>query len=150
MCMGMLFHAMNPVTLYQLYLNINKKLTHIRLFDLYSSCTYCDCMYVCHPDRLAYIHSHIFTINRQQVQNFCYTSCYTLCLAQWYAHCLRMLTKRSKQKKLFAVCVEGIVCLTNMIAEVDTDAYYIYFVRRVLSYVFGGGIFNEFVFNIYA
>ena len=29
----------------------------------------------------------------------------------------------------------GIVCLTHMIAEIDTNAHYIYFVRRILSYV---------------
>ena len=32
----------------------------------------------------------------------------------------------SKQNKLFEVCVKGIVCLTNMIAEIDTDAHYVY------------------------
>ena len=41
----------------------------------------------------------------------------------------------AKQKKLFAVCVKGIVCLTNMIAERDTDAHYVHFVRRILSHV---------------
>jgi len=38
----------------------------------------------------------------------------------------------AKQKKLYDVCVKGIVCLMNMIAEIDTDAH---FVRRILSYV---------------
>ena len=41
----------------------------------------------------------------------------------------------AKQTKLFEVCVKGIVCLTHMIAEIDTDAHYVYFVRRILSYV---------------
>ena len=41
-------------------------------------------------------------------------------------------------------CVKGIVCLTNMIAEIDTDAHYVYCVRRILSYV-AFCIFNEFV-----
>ena len=41
----------------------------------------------------------------------------------------------AKQTKLFEVCVKGIVCLTNMIAEIDTDAYYVYFVGNILSYV---------------
>ena len=39
------------------------------------------------------------------------------------------------QKTLLAVCVIGIVCLTHMIAEIDTNAHYVYFVRRILSYV---------------
>ena len=39
------------------------------------------------------------------------------------------------QKKLLAVCVIGIVSLTHMIAEIDTNAHYVYFVRRILSYV---------------
>ena len=30
----------------------------------------------------------------------------------------------TKQKKLLEVCVKGIVCLTNMIAQIDTDAPY--------------------------
>ena len=50
-------------------------------------------------------------------------------------------------KHLFEACVKGIVCLTNMIAEIDTDAHYVYFVRRILSYV-AFCIFNEFSFNI--
>ena len=37
--------------------------------------------------------------------------------------------------KIFEVCVKGIACLTNMIAEIDTDAHYVYFVRRILSCV---------------
>ena len=41
----------------------------------------------------------------------------------------------AKQKKLFGVCVKGIVCLPNLIAEIDTDTHYVYFVRRILSYV---------------
>ena len=42
----------------------------------------------------------------------------------------------AKQKKLFEVCVKGTVCLTNTIAEIDTAAaHYVYFVRRILSYV---------------
>ena len=41
----------------------------------------------------------------------------------------------AKQKKLFEVSVKGIVCLTNMIAEIDIDAHYVYFVRRILRYV---------------
>ena len=41
----------------------------------------------------------------------------------------------AKQTKLFEVFVKGIVCLTHMIAEIDTDAHYVYFVRRILSYV---------------
>ena len=32
----------------------------------------------------------------------------------------------AKQKKLFKDCVSGIVCLTNMIAEIDTDAQYMF------------------------
>ena len=47
-----------------------------------------------------------------------------------------------KQKKLFEVCVKGIVCLTNMVAEIDTDAHYVYFVR-ILGYI-AFCIFNEF------
>ena len=38
----------------------------------------------------------------------------------------------AKQNKLFEVCVKGIVCLTNMIVEIDTDAHYVYFVRIIL------------------
>ena len=41
----------------------------------------------------------------------------------------------TKQNKLFAVRVKGIVCLPNRIAEIDTDTHYVYFVRRILSYV---------------
>ena len=52
----------------------------------------------------------------------------------------------AKQKRLLEVCLKGIVCLTNMIAEIDTDAHYVYFVRRILSYV-AFCIFNEFSFN---
>ena len=33
----------------------------------------------------------------------------------------------AKQNKLFEVCVKGIVCLTNIIVETDTDAHYVYF-----------------------
>ena len=54
----------------------------------------------------------------------------------------------AKQKEqLFEVCVKGIVCLTNMMAEIDTDAHYVYFVWRILSYV-AFCIFNEYSFNI--
>ena len=53
----------------------------------------------------------------------------------------------TKQNKLFEVCVKGIVCLTNMIAEIVTDAHYVYCVGRILSYV-AFCIFNEFIFNI--
>ncbi len=53
----------------------------------------------------------------------------------------------TKQKELFEVCVKGIICLPNMTAEIDTDAYYVYFVRRILSYV-AFCIFNKFIFNI--
>ena len=53
----------------------------------------------------------------------------------------------AKQNKLVEVCVKGIVCLTNMISEIDTDAHYVYFVRKILSYV-AFCIFNDFVFNI--
>ena len=53
----------------------------------------------------------------------------------------------AKQNKLFVVCVKGIVCLTNMTAEIDPDAHYVYFVRKILSYV-AFYIFNEFSFNI--
>ena len=48
----------------------------------------------------------------------------------------------AKQKKLFAVCVKGIVCLPNLIAEIDTDTHYVYVVGRMLSYV-AVCIFNE-------
>jgi len=51
----------------------------------------------------------------------------------------------AKQNKSFDVCVKDSVCLTNMIA--DTDARYVNFVRRILSYV-AFCIFNEFSFNI--
>ena len=47
----------------------------------------------------------------------------------------------AKQKKLFAVRVKGIVCLPNRIAEIET--HYVYFVRRLLSYV-AFCIFNDF------
>ena len=47
----------------------------------------------------------------------------------------KQLKMATKQKKLFEVCVTGIVCLTNMIAEMDIDAHNFYFVRRILSYV---------------
>ena len=40
----------------------------------------------------------------------------------------------TKQNNLLEVCVKGIVWLTNMIAEIDTDAHYVYFVRRNLCY----------------
>ena len=52
----------------------------------------------------------------------------------------------AKQNKLFEVCVKGIVCLMKLIAEIDTDAQYVYFVRRILSYVHFC-IFNEFSFS---
>ena len=54
----------------------------------------------------------------------------------------------ARQKKLFEVCVKGIVCLTTMIPEIDTDAQYD-FVRRNLSYV-AFYIFNEFILKYYA
>ena len=41
----------------------------------------------------------------------------------------------AKQQKLFKACVKGIVHLLNMIAEIDTDAHYVYFVKRIWSYV---------------
>ena len=53
----------------------------------------------------------------------------------------------TKQNKLFAVCVNGIVCIRNLIAEIDTDTHYVYVVRRILSYV-AVCMFNEFIFNI--
>ena len=53
----------------------------------------------------------------------------------------------AKQNKLLKVCVKGIVWLTNMTAEIDTNAHYVSFVRRILSYV-AFCIFNEFSFNI--
>ena len=53
----------------------------------------------------------------------------------------------ANQITLFEVCVKGIVCLMNMIAEIDTDAHYVYLVRRILSYA-AFCIFNEFCFNI--
>ena len=52
----------------------------------------------------------------------------------------------AKPKRLLKVCVKGIVCLTNMIAEIDTGAYSVYLVRRILSYV-AFCIFSEFSFN---
>ena len=51
----------------------------------------------------------------------------------------------AKQKKLFEVCVKRIVCLTNMIAEIDTDAYYVYFVRIFLKLC----CFLVFVMNLF-
>ena len=57
-----------------------------------------------------------------------------------------MAVKKKKKKKLLEVCVKGIVCLTNMIAEIDTEAHYVYFVRRILSYVVFC-IYIEFSFN---
>ena len=42
----------------------------------------------------------------------------------------------AKQNKLFEVCVKGVVCVTNMIAEIDTDAHYVYFVRRIFLLLF--------------
>ena len=53
----------------------------------------------------------------------------------------------AKENKLFEICVKGIVCLLNMTAEIVTAAHYVYFVRRILSYV-AFWIFNEFIFNI--
>ena len=53
----------------------------------------------------------------------------------------------TKQNNFFEVCVKGIVCLMKLIAEIDTDAHYVYFVRRILSYV-TFCIFSEFSFNI--
>ena len=49
----------------------------------------------------------------------------------------------TKKKKGYSKFVKGIACLTNMIAEIDTDAHYVYFVRRILSCV-AFCIFNEF------
>ena len=54
----------------------------------------------------------------------------------------------AKQTKLCEVCVKGIVCLPNPIAEIDTDTHYVYFLKRILSYV-AFCIFKEFIFNIY-
>ena len=34
-----------------------------------------------------------------------------------------------QKKKILEVCVKGIVCLTNMIAEIDTDAHCVSFVK---------------------
>ena len=48
---------------------------------------------------------------------------------------LKQSKMAAKQKKLFEVCVKDIVCLTNMAVEIVTDAHYVYFVRRILSYV---------------
>ena len=42
----------------------------------------------------------------------------------------------TKQNKFFEVCVKGIVCLMKMIAEIDTDALYDYFVRKILCCFF--------------
>ena len=53
----------------------------------------------------------------------------------------------TKQKRLFEVCVKGIVCLMKMIAKIDTEAHYVSFVRRILSYV-AFCISNEFSFSI--
>ena len=55
----------------------------------------------------------------------------------------------AKQNKLFAVCVKGIACLPNLIAGIDTDAHYVYFIRRILS-CGAFCIFNEFIFNIFS
>ena len=54
-------------------------------------------------------------------------------------------TKQQQQNPLFDVCVKGIVCLPNMNAEINIDAHYVYFVRRILSYV-AFSILNEFSF----
>ena len=53
----------------------------------------------------------------------------------------------TKQNKFFEVCMKGIVCLMKMVAEIDTDTYYVHFVRRILNYV-AFCIFNELSFNI--
>ena len=37
----------------------------------------------------------------------------------------------TKQNKLFEVCVNGIIRLTNTIVEIETDAHYVYFMRRI-------------------
>ena len=50
-------------------------------------------------------------------------------------------------KEVIQNLCQSIVHLTNVIAEIDTDAHYVYFVRRILSYV-AFCIFNEFSFNI--
>ena len=59
----------------------------------------------------------------------------------------KQLKMAAKQNKSFGVCVRCIVCLTNMIAETATDAYYVYFIRRIINYIVFC-IFNEFGFNI--
>jgi len=38
-----------------------------------------------------------------------------------------MFLNISYHKKLFEVSVKGIVCLTKMIAKIDTDVRYVYF-----------------------
>ena len=53
----------------------------------------------------------------------------------------------ARQNMFFEVCVKGIVCLMKLIAEINTGAHYVYFVRRILSYV-PFYIFNEFSVNI--
>ena len=56
--------------------------------------------------------------------------CYFYHLLPW-----KQSKMAAKQQKLFEVCVKGIACLTNMIAEINTDANYVYFVTRILSFV---------------
>ena len=51
----------------------------------------------------------------------------------------------AKQKKLFEVCVNGIVCLMNMTAEIDTDTRMFIFSE---GFYVGFCILNEFSFNI--
>ena len=53
----------------------------------------------------------------------------------------------ARQNTFFEVCVKGIVCLMKLIAEINTDAHYVYFVKRILGYV-PFCIFNEFSVNI--
>ena len=60
---------------------------------------------------------------------------------------LKQSKMAAEQNKFFEVCVKGIVCLMKLIAEIDTDAHYVYFIRTVLSYV-PFCIINEFSFNI--
>ena len=74
---------------------------------------------------------------------------------------LKMFLIISYHKKLFEVCVKGIVYLTNMIAKTDTDVRYVYFSEGFYRFLFlfflllflllffeggGGGIFNEWIY----
>ena len=53
----------------------------------------------------------------------------------------------AKQKKLLAECVRVIVCWTNMIAKMDTDAHYVYFFQKDFTLLF---VFLMNLFLIYA